>query len=318
MARRQRLCPEITDPDLRAFLDMVPSIRRYNAELAGSLPLKGEKITVPLEGRDITAYLHRAGGNMRPAVLELHGGGFILGDAAKEDALCEELCRRIDVNVIGVNYRLAPENPYPAALDDVCDLIKYLSAHGAEYGIDGTRIGLLGFSAGATLSAAAALRAGAAGEHTIKAIALHYPYLDATRMPDEKEHYPCDIDPVVMAAFTRLYSKDEERALSYVSPVRASDDEIRRMPPTLIMPAEYDALRREGVDFAERLTDAGVPVYFKVVPDAHHGYIEDACNETVYLTTAEDVRATHSPYFRGWARGAMEITAEFFADRLDS
>ena len=317
MAKRQRLCPEITDPELRAFLDMVPSIRRYNTDLALAQPLKGEALTVPLEGRELSVYLHRAPASGRPAVFEFHGGGFVLGNAEKDDQLCESLAKRLDANVIGVNYRLAPEHPYPAALDDVYDVIAYFEAHGAEYGLDSRRMAVLGFSGGATLATAAALRAVKEGRFRLRAQALHYPYLDATRMPSEKAHYPCDMDPAVMAAFTRLYSREEERALSAVSPVCAAEAELRGMPPALILPAEYDALKEEGLAYAEHLRSAGVPVYCKVMPDAHHGYIEDAGNEAVYSGgTAEDVKKTHSPYFREWAKAAMDLTASFLRQRF--
>jgi len=311
MAKRQRLCPEITDPELRAFLDMVPSIRRFNRELALSQPLTGEPIALPLEGREITVYLHRAKAAGRPVVFEFHGGGFVLGDAEKDDRLCEELCRALDVNVVGVNYRLAPEHPYPAALNDAYDTICYMKEHALDFGLDATHMAVLGFSGGATLATAAALRANQEGGFTLQAQVLHYPYLDSVHMPAEKNHFPCDMDPAVMTAFTRLYSKKEERVLPTVSPVMAGAGELQGLPPTLLIPAQYDALKEEGLRYAENLKAAGVPVYCQVMPDAHHGYIEDAGNETVYQTTAEDVKRTHSPYFRDWAKAAMGLTASF-------
>ncbi len=314
MARRQRLCPEITDPELRAFLDMVPSIRRYNRELALSQPLTGEPAVLPLEGREITVYLHRAKAANRPVVFEFHGGGFVLGDAEKDDHLCEQLCRTLDVNVVGVGYRLAPEYPYPAALNDAYDCICYMKEHAADFGLDASRMAVMGFSGGATLATAAALRARQTGGFTLRAQVLHYPYLDSTRMPNEKNHYPCDMDPAVMTAFTRLYSKEEERALSTVSPVTASVEELKGLPSTLLIPAQYDALKEEGLRYAENLKAAGVPVYCQVMPDAHHGYIEDAGNEPVYQATAEDVKSTHSPYFRDWAKAAMSLTASFLGN----
>lgn len=311
MARRQRLCPEITDPELRAFLDMVPSIRRFNIELALSQPLTGERLTVPLDGRELEVYLHRAEGKNRPVVFEFHGGGFVFGNAEKDDSLCEALCRELDVNVIGVNYRLAPENPYPAPVDDAYDVIRYFRLHADEYSLDPERLAALGFSGGATLATTAALRAGKTEEFKLCGQVLHYPYLDSVHMPAEKRHYPCDMDPAVMTAFTRLYSKEDERRLPEVSPVCAGEDELRGMPSTLLIPAKFDALKDEGLLYAKHLEAAGVKVYCQVMPDAHHGYIEDAGNEPVYQATAEDVKATHSPYFRDWARAAMGLTASF-------
>lgn len=311
MARRQRLCPEITDPELRAFLDMVPSIRRYNTELAMAQALSGEPLTIPLEGREISVCLHRAEGENRPVVFEFHGGGFVFGNAEKDDAICEGLCKVLDAHVIGVNYRLAPENPYPAAVDDAYNVILYFQAHAGEYGIDPARMAVLGFSGGATLATAAALRAAKTGTFKLAGQVLHYPYLDSVHLPGEKNHYPCDMDPAVMTAFTRLYSKEEERGLPEVSPVCADKDALRGMPPTLLVPAEFDALKEEGLLYAENLKAAGVPVYCQVMPAAHHGYIEDAGSESIYQATAEDVKRTHSAYFRTWAHAALALTAAF-------
>ncbi len=311
MAKRQRLCPEITDPELRAFLDMVPSIRRYNRDLALAQPIQGEPLTLPLESREVSAFLHRAATANRPVLFEFHGGGFVLGDAEKDDGLCEKLCRELDMNVVGVNYRLAPEHPYPAALNDAYDTICYMKEHAAEFNLDSSRMAVMGFSGGATLATAAALRACREKKFILRAQVLHYPYLDSVHMPAEKNHYPCDMDPAVMTAFTRLYSKEENRAMPEVSPVMADEEALRGMPPTLLLPAQYDALKEEGLLYAEKLKEAGVPVYCQVMPDAHHGYIEDAGNEQVYAATAEDVKHTHSPYFRDWAKAAMSLTASF-------
>ena len=317
MARRERLCPEITDPELRAFLDMVPSIRRFNTDLVLSQPLTGEALTLPLEGRELQVYLHRAAEPDRPAVFEFHGGGFVLGNAEKDDRICETLSKELNANVIGVNYRLAPEHPYPAALDDAYDVIRYFQQHAADYRLDASRMAVLGFSGGATLATAAALRAVEEKDFSLRAQVLHYPYLDSTRMPAEKNHYPCDMDPAVMTAFTRLYSKEEERTLPAVSPVCAAEEELRGMPPALILPAEYDALKEEGLQYAGNLQKAGVPVYCKVIPDAHHGYIEDAGNEQVYSFTAEDVKKTHSAYFVAWAKAALILTVSFLKARFE-
>lgn len=316
MARRQKLCPEITDPELRAFLDMVPSIRRFHTDLALAQPLTGETMELPLNGRSITVCFHRAKSSGRPIVFEFHGGGFVLGNAEKDDRICDLLCKTLDINVVGVNYRLAPEAPYPASVDDAYDVMEYFHRHFAEFGIDPARMGVLGFSGGAALATAASLRANREKKFCVKAQALHYPYLDSTRMPDQKEHYPQDMDPAVMTAFTRLYSKEDERSLPEVSPVMASPEELSGMPSTLLVPARYDALREEGLLYARHLKEAGVPVYCQVMPDVHHGYIEDWNNEAVYQYTAEDVKRTHSPYFREWAKAAMGLTAAFLKDCL--
>ena len=167
---------------------------------------------------------------------------------------------------------------------DLCDLIRYFAQNGQQYGIDGNSVGLIGFSGGATLAAAAAIRSAAGEIPALKGVVLHYPYLDSVHMPSEKEHFDCDMDPAVMSAFTKLYSKEEERSIPLVSPVCASAEELNNFAPTMVIPAEKDALRKEGLLFADKLREAGAAVYCKVMPDVHHGYIEDAGNMEFFNT----------------------------------
>lgn len=319
MARRQRqrLCPEITDPELRGFLDMVPSIRRFQHQVLEAQTIKGEQMLIALEGREVQVFLHRARSAERPVVYELHGGGFVLGEARRDDAICSEICELADVNVIGVDYRLTPEFPYPAPLDDLCDLICYFAQNGQQYGIDGKSVGLIGFSGGATLAAAAAIRSAAGEIPALKGVVLHYPYLDSVHMPAEKEHFDCDMDPAVMSAFTKLYSREEERSLSLVSPVCATAEELKNFAPTMVIPAEKDALRKEGLLFADKLREAGAAVYCRVMPDVHHGYIEDAGNmEFFNSVTLEDTKKALNPYFTAWAEAAIRLSAEFLSRRF--
>ena len=218
--------------------------------------------------------------------------------------------------MVGVDYRLTPEAPYPAPVDDLCEVIDYFRSHAGAYGMNAEKTGVIGFSGGATLAAAAAMRQAEAGTPLAAAV-LHYPYLDSVRMPAEKEHFDCDMDPAVMAAFTKLYAKPEERALAYVSPVYASAEDLKGFPKTMILPAEKDALRSEGLAFAEKLQQAGVPVYVRVMPEVHHGYVEDAGNMAYFdAVTLPDTKQTLSPYFTAWAAAAIKLSACFFAENL--
>lgn len=318
MAKRMRLCPEITDPGLRSFLDMLPSIRRFNDDLVKSQPIRGQRILVPLQGREIEVYWHKTSAKEnRPVVFEFHGGGFMMGNAEKCDSLCRKMSRTLDCHVIGINYRFAPENPYPAAVDDAYDVIKYFHDYADQYGIDVNKMAVMGYSAGATLATVTAMQAVKRKEFKLCAQVLHYPYLDAMHLPDEKEHFDCDMDPEVMKAFTLLYSKEEERYLSYVSPINASIEELKGVAPACILPAMKDSLCNEGKLYANKLRQAGVDTYLQVVPDVHHGYIEDSANEYVYSMGAEDVRSTHSRYFREWAKASMGITYNFLLDQFE-
>lgn len=323
MARRERLCPEITDPQLRGFLDMLPELRAYNTDLVLSQQRFAETTEFALPGRKITICFHAAKdaqGNVvsgpRPALFEFHGGGFMMGNAEKTDALCERIAKDLGIHVIGVNYRLAPENPFPAAVKDAYQVIRRIWQRADEFGIDPDRMAVMGYSAGATLSTAAAMQTVLNGEFSLKAQVLHYPYLDAVHLPEEKKHYDCDMANEVMKAFTLLYSTEEERKNPYVSPVCASADELKGLPPALILPAERDSLKEEGLLYAEHLRAADVEVSLQVMSGMHHGYVEDAANPEAYMTTPEEVRKMHAQDFREKANDAILLAEDFLEKKL--
>lgn len=313
MGKRVRLCPEITEPGIRSFLDMVPSIRKFQTEVTKNQQQNGESLLVSLTGRDITVCLHRASSdNKRPVVFELHGGGFVLGNAEKNDSICHQLSKRLNCHVIGINYRLAPEYPYPCALDDVCDTIAYFQEHSHEFRIDIKRMAVMGYSGGATLATAAVIRSLADKKFHLCGQVLHYPFLDSVHMPSEKERYNCDMDEEILRAFTLLYAKEEERSEPYVSPICAEKINLEGAAPACILPAEKDSLKQEGLLYGKLLQEAGVPVYCRIIPEVHHGYLEDAKNIFLYEEmTAPEVKESHSLYFRDWAEAALGIAGTF-------
>lgn len=324
MARRARLCPEITDPSLRGFLDMLPDIRAYNTQLVMEQARTAQTEEFALPGRKITICFHRAkdsDGNLlegkRPVLFEFHGGGFMLGNAEKTDALCEKIAVDLGIHVVGVNYRLAPENPFPAAVKDAYGVIRKMNQRADQYGIDQDKMAVMGYSAGATLATAAAMQAAFNGELSLKAQILHYPYLDAVHLPDEKNHYDCDMAPEVMRAFTLLYSTQEERKDPFVSPVTAGRELLENNAPALILPGERDSLKEEGLLYAQHLKEAGVPVRVQVMERMHHGYVEDAANPEVYDTTSEDVKKTHDPSFWQAAEKAILMSEDFLQEHLN-
>ena len=323
MARRQRLCPEITDPALRGFLDMLPDIRAFNTQLVMEQERTAQTEEFSLPGRKISICFHRAksaDGTLlegpRPVLFEFHGGGFMLGNAEKTDALCERIARDLGIHVAGVNYRLAPEDPFPAAVKDAYGVIRKMCRNAGAWAIDPERMAVMGYSAGATLATAAAMQAVMNQELSLKAQILHYPYLDAVHLPEEKKHYDCDMADDVMKAFTLLYSSEEERTNPYVSPVMASEAELAGTAPALILPAGRDSLKEEGLLYAEHLRAAGVPVQVQVMEGMHHGYVEDAANPEAYAANPEDARATHDPAFREKAEEAVRMSEEFLRERL--
>ncbi len=325
MAGRNRLCPEITDPQLRGFLDMLPALRAFNTQLLREQQLSAPSEEFALPGRKIRICFHRARDaegrilpGKRPVLFEYHGGGFMLGDAEKTDLWCERIARDLGIHVVGVNYRLAPEFPFPAAVRDAYGVIRRMWQRADEYGIDPDRMAVMGYSAGATLATVAAMQAVLGGELRLRAQILHYPYLDAVHLPAEKPHYDCDMAPEIMTAFTLLYSAEAERSLSYVSPVLATPEELTGCAPALILPAERDSLKDEGLLYAQHLREAGVEVQLQVMEKMHHGYVEDAANQTLYLATEEAVRSTHDPSFRQQAEQALALTEAFLNKHLQA
>ena len=291
---------------------MVPTVRRLQDTVISELPVSGECIRVPLEGRELTAYLHRAGSGKRPVVFEFHGGGYVFGCAAADDGFCETICRRSGFHVIGVDYRMAPENRYPAQLEDAWSVIGWFREHADKYDLDPEQIAVTGFSAGANLAAAVAVRAAQEKQTWLKAQILHYPFLDFRLQLENEPVYEEDVDPIVVRGFLDAYCEDPQRVEPCVSPVCAAEEILARIAPVLMIPAERDRLRSQAMLYEERLRQSGADVTCYVMPDAHHCYVEDACNTLLYdRTTLPDKKKLHSPRFRDRAEEAVQMTVEY-------
>ena len=295
---------------LRVMRRAVRSLRASEAAaLEGGPAVAGKMIEVPGEEGPIQTWLHRAPSANRPLLVDLHGGGFVLGDARKDDALCAEVASKCDVNVVAVGYRLAPEHPWPAALEDVCAVLAWYAAHAEELGIDGDRLYLQGYSAGANLALAVALRLGREGNaDALSGIVCHYPVLDFAREPDPEAVRAIDLPLEFMQAFRVWYVGDADARDPLVSPLFASDDELAGLPPVVLVPVVGDALCAEAVALAERLRSLGCPSTLMPVDDAYHGYIEDAANVAVYeaTTIAETRDARPRDYVRTARRAVRQ------------
>ncbi|OMD95590.1 alpha/beta hydrolase [Paenibacillus odorifer] len=300
------------DDFLQSFIKIIPSIRASERMVLLSQHIHGERLEIPCgESHSVEVWLHRAQRQNSPVLFELHGGGLVLGDAAKDDNLCEEVRTLIGCHVVGINYRKAPENPYPAALDDVCGVMKWFAENAESFSMDPSRFAVMGFSGGATLATAASMKAREQDRYSICCQILHYPYLDAVTDPAAKERCLSDMAPELMKAFTFLYSSEEQRKEPYVSPLHAPERFITNMPPVIIVLAECDALCYEGEQYAIRLSRAGIPVFIRQMQAAHHGYIEDAFNSACYNELPIDTKETHAINFRELANEAVEWSAQW-------
>lgn len=221
---------------------------------------------------------HPEGSGPFPVHLHFHGGGWVIGDLDTHDADCRELCRAAGVIVIAVDYRLAPEHPYPAAVEDCLAAAGWAAAEAQAIGGRSGPISVGGDSAGGNLAAVVsrlARDAGArdAGPPQINFQLLLYPVTDAamdtTSYAENSDGYM--LTRQSMTWFWECYCKDPDRRLEPdASPLRAAD--LSGLPAACIMTAEFDPLRDEGEAYAKRLQEAGVPVTCQRYDGLIHGF----------------------------------------------
>lgn len=208
-----------------------------------------------------------------PALLYLHGGGWVLGDLDSHDSVCRALANAAHCRVVTVNYRLAPEHPFPAALEDAIAAARWLHAQAATLGIMPASIGVGGDSAGANLAAVLALlgRDGALAAFSYQA--LVYPVTDLTCAHDAHRRDIPDLGltPAAMRWFIAHYLDGAAPEDWRVSPLRAGS--LAGTPPAFVVTAGHDPLCDEGEAYARRLAEAGVAVTHRHLPDQIHGFI---------------------------------------------
>jgi acetyl esterase len=212
-------------------------------------------------------------GKLPPVVMFFHGGGFAVGDLDTHDGTARQHAAAAGAVVVSVDYRLAPENPYPAAVDDAWAATQWVAAHASELAADPTRLAVAGDSAGGNLAAAVAQRARAEGGPTIAFQLLWYPALMSDNtLPSITENADA---PILTAAaiegFARWYAGDLTEPTPGMAPGRATD--LAGLPPAYIAVAGHDPLRDDGVRYAELLAAAGVPVELHLAPTLVHGYL---------------------------------------------
>lgn len=208
-----------------------------------------------------------------PALLFLHGGGWVLGDLGYGDAMCAELSEQARITVISVDYRLAPEHKFPAAIEDAVDALDWVAAHAADLAIDPKRLAVGGDSAGGNLAAVLALHARDAGPPLAAQILL-YPVTDLTMSHpsyvSNGEGY--FLTRTMMEWFGDQYlAGDDDRRHWRVSPLHAQT--LAGTPPAFVITCGFDPLRDEGTAYATRLREAGVPTTLRPYDGQIHGFI---------------------------------------------
>jgi acetyl esterase len=260
---------QLTPVEARAHAE-----KRNRARAAGQVPLTVGSVfdtIVPGPAGDVPVRVYQPDGEAPCCtVVYLHGGGWVLGSVEGWDPIARLICQTIPATVVSVDYRLAPENPYPAALEDAWAAVTWAYARRADLGPGGLVVA--GDSAGGNLAAACALRAVSIGPG-LAAQLLFYPVVDGTtERASYTEHG--DAAPLSAAAmrwFWDKYARLDVRDDRMVSPIRASD--LGGVAPAVVVTAEFDPLRDEGADYAEALRAAGVTVRYLHQPTMVHGFL---------------------------------------------
>jgi acetyl esterase len=309
------------DPDLQAMLRLLDSLqlpamhegtpdaaRRAMRRLTVDLR-QPETVVAVGDVRDVTidgdggqlagrVYRPAGGGVDRPTILFLHGGGFVVGDLDTHDNQCRWVCREVDAVVVSLDYRRAPEDPFPAAVEDALVGTRWVADHLAELGGDPVRFVIAGDSAGGNLAAVVAQAwrdEVAAGRPPLAAQLLIYPAVDLhdagverypSRSDNAEDYFLTSAD---MRWFGWHYAGQvADRRDPRVSPIAG---DLAGLPPAVVVTAEFDPLRDEGEAYAAAMADAGVEVALRRFDGLIHGFFglaaaSHACETAVRETCA--------------------------------
>lgn len=284
------------DPRVKRFLDVLAagnppsargiSVAQRRTQLAELMKLAGsehqgapaEECSVPGAAGPLAARIHTprpapgdTPGGLAPGLVYFHGGGLVAGSIDTHAPIAHALSNSSGCRVISVQYRLAPEHPFPAALEDALAAITYIGAHADEFGVDQTRLGICGDSAGGTLAAAACQAAARAGSPRLALQLLICPILDYTRSSGSRLEFASGylIDQATLDHDVAHFAPaGTDPADPRISPLHARD--LSGLPPTIIHTAEYDPLRDEGLDYFTRLTPGGAALSYTCHPGMIH------------------------------------------------
>lgn len=232
--------------------------------------------TITADGKQIGLHIVRPAGakGVLPAFIFVHGGGWILGDFPTHERFVRDLVADSGAVAIFVNYTPSPEARYPVAINEIYATTRWVAENGAQIGVDGKRLAIAGNSVGGNMATVVALMAKAKGTPALRAQVLFWPVTNANFENASYDKYANDhfLTKGMMKWFWDAYTNDaKQRQEIYASPLLATPEQLKGLPPTLIQTAENDVLRDEGEAYARKLDAAGV----SVVATRYNGMIHD-------------------------------------------
>ena len=285
----------LVDPTLLPLLDLFPTVPLDDAvlkemrergrplpavepEIAAAVPRTRRTVPGSSGAPDVPVdiYLPNRPQGSAPAILHIHGGGYVAGSAAAAEPVLQTIAYRQGCAIVSVEYRLAPETRAPGAVEDCYAALSWIVAHAGELGIDALRIGVMGESAGGGLAAALALLTRDRGEHRLAFQHLIYPMLDDRTAASDDPH-PVTGEYIWTPHNNRFgwaallgHAPGEVEVSPYASPARAAS--LAGLPPTFISTGALDLFLEEDLEYARRLIRDGVPCELHVYPGAFHAF----------------------------------------------
>ncbi len=263
----------LTAPEAREFYLAARVVSNPEPpELQSVQPLSIPTAHGAIPARLYTPKALRKTNGLAPCLVFFHGGGWVIGNLETHDVVCRKLAEAGELIVISVDYRLAPEHKFPAAVDDAIASTKWIAANAAKLGIDASRLMVGGDSAGGNLAAVVSVAARDGNGPKIAGQVLIYPATDFSRKhPSHREpETSILLTHSVIGWFMNHYMGDADINDWRASPARASS--LAGLPPAYVLTAGADPLRDEGDEYAKRLSEAGVPVTYRHFAGQFHGF----------------------------------------------
>ncbi|GKU23459.1 alpha/beta hydrolase [Clostridium folliculivorans] len=285
MSYKERILPELLPIlhnavrfDLNKDLEMMRNIKLPPIEKSNNILTTACMISGPESELLVKIYEPKDRKNVKlPVVFWIHGGGYVIGHPDGDDGLCELFVNEVNCVVISVDYRLAPENLYPAAIEDCYSGLKWTVENAEKLKIDTSRIAIAGASAGGGLTAALALMVRDRNEIKVAFQMPLYPMLDDRNITPSsyevnEENVPTAWNREANQIAWKMYLGDmsSDQVPYYAAPARAKD--LTGLPPAYIFVGQIDPFRDEIIDYVGRLAQAGVDVEFHLYPGCFHGF----------------------------------------------